>query len=191
MNSQKNTRFTRAEIGTITHLVMQHLDMSGDLAWDDVENQVRRLSERQFLTEEQAACLDLGKIVRFFQTGLGQMLKNAHRVHRELPFTMAVSAKEVIDDEGFADQGEGDQIIVQGVLDCLVEHEDGSLTLIDYKTDAIEGEITADLIRSLEARYRKQVQSYIRAIERIWRRPVRAGYLYYFDKDLEVQVNKG
>lgn len=191
MNSQKKSSFTRAEIGTITHLVMQHLELSGNLTLDDVEKQVSRLVELQYLSEDMAACLDLGKIVRFFQTELGQMLKDGHRVHRELPFTMAVSAREVMDDEVIAGEGEGDPIIVQGVLDCLIEHEDGSLTLIDYKTDAIEGELTDDLIRSLEARYRKQVQSYIRAIERIWRRRVRESYLYYFDKDLAVQVNKG
>ncbi|MGD8190791.1 helicase-exonuclease AddAB subunit AddA [Brevibacillus ginsengisoli] len=190
-NNRKITPFTRAEVGTFTHLVMQHLDLTGELSQSDVANQISRLVERQFLTEEQASCLDIGKIVRFFETELGQTMKNAPWVYRELPFTMAVSAKEVIEDEWLTDQSEGDQIIVQGVLDCLIEHDDGTLTLVDYKTDAIEGELTADLIRSLEARYHKQVQSYIRAIERIWRRKVSSSYLYYFDRDLLVQVNRG
>ena len=32
----------------------------------------------------------------------------------------------------------GESILVQGVIDCMIEEEDG-ITLIDFKTDTIEG----------------------------------------------------
>ena len=37
----------------------------------------------------------------------------------------------------------GESILVQGVIDCMIEEEDG-ITLIDFKTDTIEGNFQAD-----------------------------------------------
>ncbi|MGC5327894.1 helicase-exonuclease AddAB subunit AddA [Brevibacillus sp. SYSU BS000544] len=186
-NVQKINRFSKAEIGSIMHLVMQHIDLRGNLDRGDIERQLERLIEHEFLTKEQADQVSIDKIVRLFESELGVMLKSASRVHRELPFTMAVNAREVLSEQAHL---EGDMVILQGVLDCLIEHPDGSLTLVDYKTDAIDTEVTPGLVRNLEERYRKQVQSYVRAVESMWKREVKDSYLYFFSGDLSVQVKK-
>lgn len=188
-NISKIQRFTRAEIGSITHLVMQHLDLSGELDETDIQGQLSSLVQREYLTEEQAAQVNPVRIVRFFNSELGSLMKQAKAVYRELPFTIAQPAAEVAGIPGdLSGHMEEERILVQGVLDCLIEHEDGSLTLLDYKTDAIEGEITPELIKQLEARYQRQVQSYVQAVERIWKRRVKDAYLYYFAKDLVVRT---
>lgn len=40
----------------------------------------------------------------------------------------------------------GESILVQGVIDCMIEEEDG-ITLIDFKTDTIAGNSQADSIK--------------------------------------------
>ena len=48
---------------------------------------------------------------------------------------MMLAAEEAYQDW----QGKSEEtILVQGVIDCMIEEEDG-ITLIDFKTDTIEG----------------------------------------------------
>ena len=52
----------------------------------------------------------------------------------------------------------GESILVQGVIDCMIEEEDG-ITLIDFKTDTIEGKFPGGFEQAkpiLEDRYKVQ-----------------------------------
>jgi ATP-dependent helicase/nuclease subunit A len=115
---------------------------------------------------------------------LGELVKSARTLQRELPFTMALPVSEL--DPHQAERQE--QIIVQGVIDCLAELADGRLILIDYKTDAIAGEWNDAVRRQLVARYREQLGLYARAVKQLYQRPVDACYLYFFARDQSVTV---
>lgn len=56
----------------------------------------------------------------------------AKRVQREVPFSMAVSAKELYGNERL----DSDMILIQGIIDCMIEVDEG-IILLDYKTDGI------------------------------------------------------
>ncbi|PSK01742.1 PD-(D/E)XK nuclease family protein, partial [Brevibacillus sp. NRRL NRS-603] len=55
----------------------------------------------------------------------------------------------------------------QGVIDCLLEEQDGSLVLIDFKTDWMAKEASAAAIEEMKRRYEGQIRLYVRAIKQI------------------------
>lgn len=162
---------TAAERGTALHTFMQHLPFE-DVSLDSLENKLAQLVNDEVLTEEQGTAIDLSLIHAFTKTPLFTRLKEAENTFREIPFTFAVPALE----------NSEEKVIVQGVIDLVLEDEDG-LVLIDYKTDAITGRYP-----SFEAakpvllnRYRVQLDLYEQAIEHIWKKRVKEKYLYFFD----------
>ncbi len=170
-------QLTPAEIGTAVHTVMQHISLEKAQTEIDVERLLDQLVEKELLTKEQAESVDARKIAGFFQTKPGQMLLAAERVHRELPFNMGVPAREA----GTADSDE--IILVQGVIDCLFEFQ-GELYLLDYKTDGISDRFAGGFEEAkpvLENRYKKQMELYAKAVERIWKRPVQKKFVFFLD----------
>ncbi|HHY38829.1 MAG TPA: helicase-exonuclease AddAB subunit AddA [Clostridia bacterium] len=85
--------------------------------------------------------------------------------------------------EKIGKQYEGEIIVVQGVIDCLLVSDDG-ITLIDYKTDRVSAEDISAVIE----KYRVQLQLYSRAVERILCRPVTEKYLYFFSLGREIAL---
>lgn len=92
---QEEQSLTAAEYGSALHLVMQHLDLRGDLDGEGIQKQVKRMVYKEFLTPEQAAVTPTERVAAFFAGSLGQRLLASRRVWRELPFTMALPAAEV------------------------------------------------------------------------------------------------
>ena len=170
---------TPAEKGTITHLVMQHIDLNTKITIDSIQQLIANLMQRELLTEEQQVAIDPQIIVEFFQTDIGQRLKVASSVQREVPFMMSLPANVA-----YPDWREGEEeVLVQGVIDCLFEDEQG-LVLIDYKTDAITGRFHNGFQGAkpiLADRYRTQLELYTRAVEGILNKKVTERYLFFFD----------
>ncbi|REK63792.1 MAG: helicase-exonuclease AddAB subunit AddA [Brevibacillus sp.] len=177
-------RLTSAELGTLTHLVLQQLDLCRPLDEPDIRQQIDSLVLRRFLTEEQAEAVNARDLARFFASPLGTRMKQAAKVYRELPFTMALPANEV-DPE----IGDDEHVIVQGVIDCLLEEENGRLVLIDFKTDRIAAEPSPAVIAEMKRRYEAQIRLYVRAVEQILKtRKVAESYLYLLAGGVEVLV---
>ena len=69
----------------------------------------------------------------------------------------------------------GEQILMQGVVDCAMVDDDG-IVIIDFKTDHV---IDGELQKSVD-RCSGQVDAYARALSRIYQRPVKEKWLYFF-----------
>ncbi len=170
---------TPAERGTITHLVMQHIDLKADITHESLQRLIAHLIQRELLTEEQQLAIEPQIIVDFFQTELGKRMRKAAKVVREVPFTMSLPANIAYPDW----QDGEEEVLVQGVIDCLFEDEQG-LVLLDYKTDAITGRFPNGFEGAkpiLADRYRTQLQLYTRAVEGILNKTVTNRYLFFFD----------
>lgn len=165
LTEQKLNRLSGAEKGTITHLILQHLDLRRSLDESDIREQVAGLVAKRFLTDEQLQAVDVAWLARFFASSLGQRMKQAKVVHRELPFTLAIPAHEV--EPGLGAKDSFEQVIVQGVIDCLIEEEDGRLLLIDFKSDWIGEEPEPQRLQEITRRYEEQLKLYGRAIQQI------------------------
>ncbi|WP_027408997.1 helicase-exonuclease AddAB subunit AddA [Anoxybacteroides tepidamans] len=167
-------RLSAAEKGTVMHLVMQHVDLTEDVTEERLREQISKMVRGEWLTEEQAREVDIASIVSFFQTDIGERLRKAARVEREVPFSLALSSHET-----YAQwSGEEEVILVQGVFDCVFEDEQG-FVLIDFKTDHVSW--MNDVQAVMNERYRVQMELYRRAIEQIWKKRVDECYIYVFD----------
>jgi len=103
----------------------------------------------------------------FRQSPLGRRVARASRVEREFDFLMAV--------EG---------LVIRGQVD-LWFLENGELTIVDYKTDAV----TAAQARHRAQDYALQLRLYGMAVERFAGRPVDRAWLHFLRPNVPVEVD--
>ena len=116
-------------------------------------------------------------IARFFESEIGKKLLAGCDHLREFKFS-------ILDDgRNFGPGLDGEQVLLQGVVD-LALLEEGGITVVDFKTDFV----TSENLQQLVDRYRPQVETYAGAMERIYGKPVRAAYLYFFHMDIFVEI---
>ena len=174
---QGEKKLTPAEIGTAHHLFMQFCDFDAACAPNGVENELNRLAEKKILSTEQAHAVDKRKIERFFASDLYKTFMAENKVRREFKFSVLVPAQAYFPVAADAPE---ENVLLQGVIDCLIETRDG-FVILDFKTDRIHGDLDAKA-----ARYAPQLAAYAAALSRIFQRPVKETLLYFFDCDAAV-----
>ena len=158
--------------GTAFHSVLQYLRFENCADVQGVRDEVTRLVCAGLITPEQGGMVDPEKIARFFATDLGRKLRTSQNVLREFKFS-------ILDDASRYGHGlEGEQMLLQGVVDCALLEDDG-ITIVDFKTDYV----TRETLPALTQRYRPQVEAYANALSRIFETKVKAAYLYFFHMD--------
>ena len=164
------------EYGNVMHAVMQHIDFSACSASADVQQELLRLQEQGHLTAQQAQMVDPQKITTFFSSDIGRKLQHG-KILREFKFS-------IMEDGSVYDPAlSGEQILLQGVVDCALVEEDG-ITIVDFKTDYV----TALSLPQKTAQYTPQVQAYASAMERIYEKPIKGCFLYFFHMDEFVSI---
>jgi ATP-dependent helicase/nuclease subunit A len=160
---------TGKDYGNAMHKALQHLPFGDCTDEDAVRQAVSELVLKGFLTAEEEALVDCGKLAAFFATDLGRRLRAGGNVLREFKFS-------ILDDgEKFDPALRGEKILLQGVVDCALVEEDG-ITVVDFKTDRVTEETLPERVRQ----YRPQVLAYAGALERIYGKPVKEAVLYFF-----------
>ena len=166
---------TPAERGTASHLLLQHLDFSGP----EAAAQASKLVEKRLLTPEQADAVNYRAIDRFLMSPLADEIRHGRNVRREYRFTLLMDASEY-DSRAHA----GDSLLLQGVVDCCFETDDG-ITVVDFKTDRIRD---AEALAERAEAYRPQLQAYSEALRRVLERPVTRRVLYFLNAGTAVEV---
>jgi len=174
----KKTGMTAAERGTALHLAMQYLDMTKCQSADGIKEELLRLAGLRLLTEEQAAAVDVQKVLGFFRSDIGKRVLIAEDVKREFKFSLLCPAGQLYPGGG------DDEILLQGVIDCFFE-EEGTLTVIDFKTDYVTHDTFEEKARS----YTPQLAAYSNALERITGTHVKERIIYFFALDRCVQIS--
>ena len=170
---QGKTSLPPAQVGTIMHLVMQHINLNSEITKESVNELLDYLYNNEFITSEEMAVVDTDKIAGFFKSPLGIRMLKASAVYREAPFYMEVNANDVY--KNLPENYKDEYVIIQGVIDCYFEESDG-IILIDYKTDYVpEGK--NDIIKD---RYRIQIDYYTKALEKMTDKKVKEKYIYLF-----------
>ena len=115
------------------------------------------------LTEEEADVIRIENIEAFFEDKVGRRAAASENLNREREFILSMDI-------------DGTSTIVQGIIDCYFEEEDG-IVLIDYKNSYIGiGQGEGDIVE----RYRNQIRIYREALESAVHKPVKEAYLYLF-----------
>lgn len=169
-----------AELGTLMHFVMEHLNFAdmkkeiekgGGSAREYIISRLEDMKNEALLTEEEAAAVRTDKILGFFASDIGKRVLAADRVYKERQFN-------ILHDK------DGRSIIVQGIIDCYFEETEPSgdkhLILLDYKTNYDTTEI--------EKKYAEQMALYKEALEKSTGLPVAESYLYLFSEGRELKI---
>ncbi|WP_158736240.1 helicase-exonuclease AddAB subunit AddA [Alteribacillus sp. YIM 98480] len=168
---QKNTR--PAERGTAVHTVMEHIPLETTISKENCQHYITELVYKELLSEEQANMVEASEIVSFFSSSLGERMKKASQVFREIPFSY-----------GLKKSSDKDLILIQGAVDCVFRDERGQLVLIDYKTDAFKSRFPDNIntaVTMMKDRYQSQMDLYLEALSNIWQEEIQEAYLYAFD----------
>ena len=174
MQGQKQTAPGGALRGTAYHRMMECLDYKAARDGMDVQSMIETLTERGFLSAEDAALLRAEDFARFLASDLGKTMSEAERkgkLYRERQFFLTVEAKEA--DPKWADSES--TILIQGIIDAYYETEEG-LVLVDYKTDRVQEPDGRDLVE----KYRVQLEYYAEALSRLTGKPVVKRLIYAF-----------
>ena len=164
----KTKKVTGAEIGSATHELMQRINLAKK---PTLETLAEALEQVQVSSDVKSK-INLGKILSFFDTALGQeILENQDKLYREQPFSMLKR-----------DEKSQENFVVRGILDGYLLYDD-KIALFDYKTDRYEH--ASQLIE----RYRGQLALYAEALSRSYQIETVEKYLILLGKD-QVEVVK-
>ena len=98
-------------------------------------------------------------------------MKNAKQIYRELRFNTRLPARYFTRDEELKLRLGNEELLVQGVIDCILEDANGDLHLVDYKTDRLTKEELNDkalVAKKLNTSHSLQLNYYALAIEKIF-----------------------
>lgn len=164
---------------------LEALDDAGRLAAE-----AEQMVQCGVLTPEERGVLDLESIAAFWRSVVGQeLLAQRHLLHRELPFTARFTLEELARFQAMArdalvgtpahrssapDSGSDQEfVVVTGVVD-LVALLPKEIWLLDFKTDAADGEAW----KEIADRYEPQIRMYALALSRVYCRPVTRAWLH-------------
>jgi len=200
-----------AEKGIALHFVMQRLDLDKISAilnmppdpesslnhklFDEIDCQMKQMVEKELLTGQQYASIDIKRVAGFFSSELGRRMLKSGKIYREAPFNLefclgdlncSISQdildlnKDYVKVEDFAkfqtdDAAGTETVLLQGVIDCFFEENDG-IVLIDYKTDYVP----SGGMDSIKKRYILQIEYYSKALRKMTGKNVKERYIYLF-----------
>ncbi|MDP3386489.1 MAG: helicase-exonuclease AddAB subunit AddA [Eubacteriales bacterium] len=173
--------FTPAEIGTITHSVLQLIRLKDPISIDYINEFVEGMVKRKQLTEEEAKVVETDKIFNFYCSELGSRMLKSNTIKREQPFILKKSIREILQTD---DDDSEEFIYVQGIIDCYF-YEDNEIVLIDYKTDRTN----EDGVDELLDRYKMQIQTYREALDALTGKRVKESYLYLLNISKAVRID--
>ena len=134
------------------HLVMEHLDFARALEHGGsyIRETVEKLRSTEALSEQEAKAIRIDQIQGFLR------LRPDGVPHRRALCRRngSLSCKRM---------SSGTQVIVQGIIDCFSEEEDG-MVIIDYKNSYVGSEAEEEELRQ---RYGEQLALYKEALESI------------------------
>lgn len=171
---------TAAQRGTALHMVMQYLDFSRTGSTDEIAGEIARLTAGQFITPQQGSAVEPEAILRLFQSELGQRMRSAKHLEREFKFSLLVPAADYYPTAA----GLEDEVLLQGVVDCWFEERDGTVTVVDFKTDRV----SEDTVNARAEEYRGQLEAYTKALSRVMDIAVGRRLLWFFAVGRAIEV---
>lgn len=170
---------TAAQRGTALHMVMQYLDYGRTGSFEEIAEEITRLVEGRYITPQQGNAVNPADILAFFRSELGLRLRRSQRVEREFKFSLLVPAADY-----YPEAEPGEEVLLQGVVDCWFVEEDGAVTVVDFKTDRV----AQDGVERRALDYRPQLDAYSRALSQAAGVSVKRRYLWFFSTGRAVEL---
>jgi ATP-dependent helicase/nuclease subunit A len=136
-----------------------------DLPADEFGIQVHELLANKPVELPNREAIRLAEVFR--QSPLGRRMEQATRIEREFDFLMSI-----------------EDLVIRGQIDLWFE-EGGELTIVDYKTDAVN----ATEARQRAQDYSLQLKLYALAVERVTGRAPKHAWLHFLRPDKAIEVD--
>ena len=162
-----------AKRGIATHLFMQFCDLEY-LAKNGAGAELIRLEKEGFISKEDAGRVRLDEIELFLHSELLSEMRSAKKIYRELRFNVKLPAEHFTANSEKKEALSDKNVLVQGVIDCIIEREGGELLLVDYKTDRLTSTELQDralAVEKLTRSHASQLSYYKMAVERMFGKP--------------------
>lgn len=161
-----------AERGIATHMLLQFCNLDR-LYKNGAKSELNELKTGGFLSEKDASLVRTREVDLFVKSRLMTEMLSAAKIYREFRFNVKLPAADFTTEEELKKLYENEEILVQGVIDCLYVDGDGEYHLVDYKTDRLtpEERESPDLARkALFDKHSLQLSYYAKAVEKIFGR---------------------
>ena len=183
---EKMQKITPTQRGTMIHNVLQHLELDKCDDIKAIDEQIKAMVLKGKVESAVLDVIDLDKLIEFANSPIVSRMKKSQELFKEQQFVFLMNAKEMV--AGFEKAHYEEDIMVQGVIDCFFEEDDGYV-LVDYKTDYVPtGTKRETAIEEIKERYTKQIEIYKRAIEDITGKKVKESYLYLYSANEWVTI---
>lgn len=169
-DKESSDRIYGAERGTAYHRVFELMDIENkEYSKDIITNMIQAQIDSKLLTKIQGEAVNPYDILKFTKTKVFERMakaKESNQLYRERQFLLGVQAKEI------KEHSNSDELmIIQGIIDvCFIE--DDRYVILDYKTDNV------DSMDELKHRYKKQLECYKLALEKITGKKVSEMIIY-------------
>ena len=162
--------------GTAMHKVLQFFDFDKR---NDIDNELLRLYEYQFISETEYEATNKTALENFFNSDVFNRIKNSNNIKREMRFLTELPVLKIA--PWLSEKFEDEKIIVQGAVDVCFEEADG-IVILDFKTDRVED------LNVLKDTYAEQLSIYANACEKIFKKPVKQKIIYSLFKGEEITI---
>ena len=146
---------TSIESGTIAHKVLELYDFHSK---EGLEKQVQKMIDSGHISKTDLGKIDISRIEKAISNEIFIDIGNAELL-KEKNFLINIPANEILP---FSTKT---SVLVQGVIDLLVLKNDNTAEIIDYKYSVLS-------IDSLKVKYKKQLDLYAYAVQKVLGRKV-------------------
>jgi ATP-dependent helicase/nuclease subunit A len=175
---QKGRVLTPAQRGSAIHALMERIDLKRADTVEGVKEEIARLVQGGWLMPEQGKVIDPKQVAKFWSSELGKEAAASQTLRREFKFSILAQAEKF-----YAQAPEGEKVLLQGVVDCCFETEEG-FTVIDFKSDYVP----YGQEQHHAEQYRGQIEVYARALEEIFGKKVQRCVVWFFSKGIGVEI---
>ncbi|WEV70178.1 helicase-exonuclease AddAB subunit AddA [Lactobacillus sp. ESL0785] len=178
------SKFTGAEIGTATHLILQYYNYRGQGNSAQLEAEIQELVKQKKLNPKIVASLKKDEIEWFVHSDFARdFWQRPANLKREVDFSSLLAASTL-----FADFSDPDaKILVHGTIDGYFETPKG-IILFDYKTDHVDKNNLVQAIAKIKQKYTGQLRLYEQALNSFAKQKVIHKYLILLDAKRAVEV---
>lgn len=167
----KNKKMTAAQRGSAIHLLMEYLEISPDLdcSLHNITQLKEELLQQRKVTQAQFEVISAEQIIAFLESPWGIGARTSSHCQQEFKFSLLVKGSDL----GYNTQ---EKMLLQGVVDCWYEDNQGNIVLIDFKSDQIKD----SELDSQAKEHEGQMRTYSSALERITGKVVKEKLLWFF-----------
>ncbi len=179
-----------AQRGTATHVFMQFCDFD-NVVNNGVDAEIDRLIKKRFIPEGYANMIRRDTLKVFFSSPLFSQMRKSPSLNRETRFNICLPASSFTEDSELKATLAGDSVLVQGVMDCFFEDENGEVVIVDYKTDTFTEEQKKDIVlceQKLRERHGTQLGYYRLACRQLLGKDPKKSVIWSFDLGKEVEI---